>query len=275
MTIDSFLLLAPVLLLAIMALVRFIGCQLFLDFTPDQPASAPPAVTPMEITAVAFIGSAVACGTARVRATGTSFVNGARLQWNGVALPTQFVSTTELQADVTFNDMSITSADVVVVKPSGETSTAFHFVFTVTPGALRVALAQETGLPSGPEIGPVTTIKDLEFGSGQWVWWRDATDVFDLHFSSPGTVRTFSFRNGAAAILDSMTVRNFAASPNAMTVSDDAGQSVSLSLPALAEPIQSVVLTTAWKRCSTSITVRLQTASNEVGIVDISYRLPA
>ncbi|HEY1288505.1 MAG TPA: hypothetical protein VH934_01445 [Xanthobacteraceae bacterium] len=275
MTIDPFLWLTPVLLLAILGLMGFVGCQLFLVDNDPKPAASPKTAAPLQVSGAAFVGAATACSVARLRVTGANFPNGAQVQWSGAALPTQFVSATQLDASVTLSDTALTAADIVVVGPSGEKSPLFHFTFTVAPGAVRVALAQEAGQPSGPNIGPVTTVKDFDFGTGQWAWLRDTTDVFSLHFSSPGTTRTFAFRNGATGILESMTVRNFAGSANTMTVSDEVGQTASVNLPALVQPIQVLTLTTGWRRCSNSITVRLQTPSADAGIIEITYRLPA
>jgi len=62
---------------------------------------------------------------------GDSFVPGSKVSWNGVFLPTKFVSSHELTAQVPASDL--TSAGVVVVlvfNPAGSST----YVFGFTPG---------------------------------------------------------------------------------------------------------------------------------------------
>ena len=80
---------------------------------------------------------------------GTNFVSGAVVNWNGVAHPTTFVSSTQLQAAITAADVANPgTVNIVVVNPgtSGSTVPSIPFAFTVT----------QPPLPTTPTITSLT-----------------------------------------------------------------------------------------------------------------------
>jgi uncharacterized protein (TIGR03437 family) len=60
--------------------------------------------------------------------SGTGFLSGATVQWNGSALPTTFVSATQLTASVAASLIATAgNASVTVANPGGAASSAFSF----------------------------------------------------------------------------------------------------------------------------------------------------
>ena len=68
--------------------------------------------------------------------TGTNFVSGAKVRWNGADRATTFGSATQLQASITTADISMVgSVPVTVLNPDGELSNAMTFEVRVPPAA--------------------------------------------------------------------------------------------------------------------------------------------
>ena len=110
MMIDPFVLLTPVLLLAVIALVRFVGCELVfkLEFVGPKIDSIAP-------NTLAFCGS--------FTATGINFQSGSFVQWNlAPPLTTTFISATELRVDVNIGlgETLTGPAEVKVINPDQE-----------------------------------------------------------------------------------------------------------------------------------------------------------
>jgi hypothetical protein len=90
--------------------------------------------------------SSTAAGSAAftLTVTGTNFVNGSTVLWNGSARTTTFVSSTQLSAAITAADVSAAgSATVTVTNPSGG-GTSNALTFTISGGALQVFITQPT-----------------------------------------------------------------------------------------------------------------------------------
>src|SRR5712692_4728674 len=95
--IDPFVILAPVLLLAVVALVRFVGCATILDLQPITYASALRinSLEPDHATACSSNVTLTVNGTGFVK--GTDSVSGSVVHWNSSPLlNTQFISDTQL-----------------------------------------------------------------------------------------------------------------------------------------------------------------------------------
>ncbi len=72
--------------------------------------------------------------------TGTGFVNGASVRWNGSARPTTYISSTELRAQITAADVASTGLrPVTVVNPGLEAAPSNPAWFSVGPASLTVA----------------------------------------------------------------------------------------------------------------------------------------
>ena len=70
--------------------------------------------------------------TFTITATGTNFISGAAVNWNGAALTTTYVSATSLTASVPASDIASAGSASVTVTTSGGTSSAVSFVIKGT-----------------------------------------------------------------------------------------------------------------------------------------------
>jgi len=119
--------------------------------------------------------------------------------------------------------------------------------------------------PGGP--GPLNGVfAGINFGTGQWAWSGpynvDSTN--NVYFAdSTGTSRTFAF-SPAPRVLQSLRV--YATSAGTLTLSDDAGQTLSRNVTT--GSMQQV--TTGWTRPSTTVTVSF-TMGWSLGVDDIAY----
>ena len=92
-------------------------------------------LSPTSPRITALSPSSIAAGGAAFTLTvnGRNFVSGSTVQWNGAARTTSFVSTTQLAAVIQADDISTAgAAQVTVLNPGGETSSALTFTITAT-----------------------------------------------------------------------------------------------------------------------------------------------
>jgi len=119
--------------------------------------------------------------------------------------------------------------------------------------------------PGGP--GPLDGVfQGIDFGIGQWASTGpyDVDSTNNIYFAdSTGTSRTFAF-SPAPRVLQSLRV--YGTSAGTLTLSDDAGQTLS---PDVATGSMQLV-TTGWTRPSTTVTVGF-TAGWSLGVDDITY----
>jgi uncharacterized repeat protein (TIGR01451 family) len=102
--------------------------------------------------------------------SGTNFVSGAVVMWNGTALSTTFVSATEVIALVPASLIaSAGTASVTVVNPDGATSAAV--TFTINPAGLAISgLSPVSAVPGGAAF--TLTVNGTAFISGAVVDWN-------------------------------------------------------------------------------------------------------
>jgi 6-phosphogluconolactonase (cycloisomerase 2 family) len=99
------------------------------EFTIASPLqNPPPSLTQLSPVWVFSYGAGSPQVTLIV--TGTNFVNGAKVQWNGVDLPTTFVNSTKLKATVTSAKLALPNNAVITAEnptPGGGTSNTLSF----------------------------------------------------------------------------------------------------------------------------------------------------
>ncbi|HXP85310.1 MAG TPA: IPT/TIG domain-containing protein [Bryobacteraceae bacterium] len=102
---------------------------------------------------------------------GSGFVNGAVVQWNGVALSTGAVSGNQLSAFVPASLIaSPGSANVIVVNPSGASSNTLTFTITPAATVTLVSLSPSSTAAGGP--GFTLTVNGSGFMNGAVVQWN-------------------------------------------------------------------------------------------------------
>lgn len=125
-------------------------------------------------------GSALAGESAlTLTVTGSGFVAGSEVRWNGVARQTTFVSASTLEAAITAADLATAgSASVTVFSPTpgGGTSNAQTFTITANPGSNPAPIT--SGLnPSSRTVGAgafTLTVNGSSFATGAVVRWNGA-----------------------------------------------------------------------------------------------------
>lgn len=81
-------------------------------------------------------------GALTLTASGSNFISGAQVEWNGVALPTTYVSASQLTAQVpAANLASAGSAQVTVVNPAPVAGPSFGFTFSIAGSITNVYTA--------------------------------------------------------------------------------------------------------------------------------------
>jgi hypothetical protein len=145
---------------------------------------APPISNPTPTLASITPTSAVA-GSAdlMLSATGTGFVSGSAMAWNGVALTTSLVSSTQLQATVPASDLvSAGTAKITVMSPApgGGSSFAINFVVNAPPNPVPAISALSPTQASAGGPGFTLTVTGTGFISGSQILWNDRqrTTVF-------------------------------------------------------------------------------------------------
>ena len=103
-------------------------------------------------------------GAFTLTVTGSTFLPGASIRWNGAVRPTTFVSTTQLSAAIPASDLTSSgAASVTVVNPDGSAS-GVALTFTITPSPPRpTGLSPNVGSTGG---GTRVTISGSYFQTG-------------------------------------------------------------------------------------------------------------
>jgi hypothetical protein len=159
------------------------------DFNSDSVAVLLDQLNPAPTTTgLSTTSAAEGSGNLTLTVTGTNFISGSSVLWNGAAVPTTFVSATQLQATLPAADLSEEGTAAIAVfnpAPGGGTSNAQ--TFTITDAALTLTA---TGALSGNVGTPITgllasfTDADPQGAAGDYtavVNWGDGN-------SSPATV---------------------------------------------------------------------------------------
>jgi len=243
--IDPFVLLTPILLLGVLALLRFVGCDWVIglnEFTHDADVTS---ITPDTL---------VPCGTFTVH--GDGFVDGSTVTWNASpALTTTFISPNELQVhvDLALGDTLPSSVFVTVMSPSNGASEAFTYKPTVGNSPINVwPLLNQPGAPApGPLTGDVQGLTfDTEFSLEDFSPTGGDTDAV---FGPGGSSGVFSFTNGPR-LLQQIVVHNVSGANGTITLQDDRGQpTVTMTVPP--GQLMNVAVPTSWTMCSAHITV--------------------
>ncbi|HZT44291.1 MAG TPA: protease pro-enzyme activation domain-containing protein [Chthonomonadaceae bacterium] len=175
------------------------GANLLADLAGSSTSSAP------TITSISP-SSATAGGSAfTLTVNGTNYVSGATVNWNGSALSTTFVSSTQLTASVPSSDIATAGTASVTVTANGQTSNSV--TFTINSGTVQQLLGNpgfENGSSNPAPWHPTAgVIDDSGFEpphSGSWVAWLDGygtthTDTLYQDVTIPSTITkaTLSF----------------------------------------------------------------------------------
>ncbi|HEY7648934.1 MAG TPA: IPT/TIG domain-containing protein [Methylomirabilota bacterium] len=261
--IDPFVLLAPILLLLVVVLLQFVGCT----FSGSAGSGDP-------ILETLNPSSTFACFPGfQLTVTGLYFNSTAVVQWNGANLPTTWVSQTVLVTNITPSQLETAGPAFVTVlddpqDPGSQSINALLFI--INPGLPNPVTFHP--LPPGVDNNdPVNVFQNINFNG--WIWYQDAPTQTAIYFDAPtATARTFTFVNGPR-ILENMFVRHFdpAGAPITITLTNNKGESAP---PLTIQGGQFQNLETGWKKCAQTVTVTLNTPTDNMGIVRLTYLGP-
>ena len=128
-------------------------------------------ITSATLTSISPTSAPAGSATLQLTVNGTAFVNGSTVQWNGTALPTTFVSATQLSASVNSSLMqSVGSSFITVTNPGGSSTSGV--VFNVAgPTLTSISPTSATAGSSGLTI----TFTGTNFVSNSVATWNGAT----------------------------------------------------------------------------------------------------
>ena len=169
-----------IILLAVMALVGFVGCKAFTAADDTSGSASPPTITSVNPTTVTAGGPLF---TLIVK--GTGFVNDSIqsvVAWNGVEETTVFFSSSEVRAFIPAKDFANPGIANVTVNNKNTLDGTFRASSPATvtisspappPSLVTVTFGNDAlgGPPPGPPGSPLNGVyKNLDFGSGAWFW---------------------------------------------------------------------------------------------------------
>lgn len=143
--------------------------------------------------------------------TGTNFLSLSTIQWNGTQLPTEYVSSSELQAQVTASDVSTAgsaSVSVLTPNPGGGTSTTLPFTIVSSSNPVPVILALYPDYAVAGSSGFTMNVNGLVyFNSSSVVLWNGSPRTSTLY--GPGQLQVqISAADVATAGYAQVTVTN-------------------------------------------------------------------
>lgn len=148
------------------------GALAFTIAVPPNPVPILSSLTPNSANA----GSSAIALTVR----GSSFVNGAIVQWNGGSRPATFISATELRASIPASDLtSAGNSQVRVFNPSPGGGTSSALTFTISAPANPVpVLSFLTPNSAMAGSGAITlTVRGSSFANGAVIQWNGVSKV--------------------------------------------------------------------------------------------------
>lgn len=108
-----------------------------------------------------------------LKVTGTNFVNGAKVKWNGADRDTMFVGATELKATIPASDLTAAgTAQITVMNPlpGGRTTEAKTFTIVANPMPVLTSIAPNSAVAG--TAGVMLTVTGSNFVNGSIVRWN-------------------------------------------------------------------------------------------------------
>jgi photosystem II stability/assembly factor-like uncharacterized protein len=151
-----------------------------------------------EITALS--PSSVTAGASQftLTVTGSAFVSGAQVQWNGTGLTTTFVNSTSLTATVPAGDVANAGTATVTVLSGGVTSNPFTFTIN-NPVPTATSLSPSSATAGG--AGFTLTVNGTNFVSTSSVLWNGSSRTTSFVSSTQlnATINAADIANGGTA----------------------------------------------------------------------------
>jgi hypothetical protein len=192
--IDPFVLLTPILLFGVMALLRFVGCDLLFGL-PHVPTNVP------TTTGIFPASGTVGDPDFLLTVSGSNFVQGSsKVLWKGsdTTNPTTFVSTTELNVTITTAEVATEgTATVAVFTPGEDGGTSNPQYFTIATSV--TVTFNNPGMPDDPLMGTYDNKLDFNYAPPQEWHFKgsgNGTSIYVGPANMPNNATgTFTFHN--------------------------------------------------------------------------------
>lgn len=256
--IDPFVLLTPFLLLGVMALLRFVGCDILFGLT-HLSTNVP------KTTGIMPLSGALGGADFILTVNGSGFINESKVRWNNSERTTTFVSATELTAQITSGDLAPEgTAEVTVFTPGEDGGTSNPQYFTIV---VEVVVTFDN--PSPPGTGMDSPLDGvymdnisqgrIDFGMGKWFWKGSGVgnSIFLGPISSTNpTSGSFTFANappGGRVLVRLRVISDTLLSGNISLQDGVNPPTPPFPVPAGAAPM---FVPTGWQLASPTVTVR-------------------
>src|SRR6185436_17879068 len=155
-------------------------------------------------------------------ANGTGFVNGATVQWNGVARTTTFRRCPPLTSTIPASDIAVAgTSQVTVVNPGAAASNALTFTISPPAAATLTSLSPASAAVGGP--GFTLTVNGTGFVSGATVQWNGAARTTTFGSSTQLTAAIPASDIAVAGTSQVTVVNPGASASNALTFTTTSG----------------------------------------------------
>jgi hypothetical protein len=275
--IDPFVLLTPVLLYAVVSLLRFVGCAAILKLDDVQYAPANNPMPTIDVNGLQPKSKTVCEGPFTLEISGSGFVpNVTELFWDSQKRTVKVTSNTKLTVDIAAEDIEelapgqlARNVQVGVSNPTPGGGTAFA-TFTILPGVTKIVRLSSTA-KTGDPIGDVG---GLEFEQNQWVW-SDLGSTggdFDAVLAPGSRSGQFSFKDGKG-ILKEMEIHAVKADPQSqetITLTPDNKPAFQQTVSTSNIENKSILVALNQNQCAKTITVAFS-AADILRIHSITY----
>lgn len=193
-----------------------------------------------------------------ITVSGSGFASGAAVKWNGTALPTSFVSSTQLTAAVPASDVASTGVDHVTVTSGSSTSNSVNVTVVAGPAIASLSPASTTAGGSAFTL----TVQGTGFASGATVVWNTTSvtatyksstqltaSIPASYIANPGTVSVSVKSNGVSSNSVTFTINArpgtpsiTSLSPATITGGTGAGLGAVGSCPSNVEPVGTLTI---------------------------------
>lgn len=187
--------------------------------------------------------------------TGTGYVIGAAITWNGVALTTTLLSATQLRATIPARLLATAGSDTVTVQQGGATTGALTFAVTVPPTPTLTASSPAALLAGSGDT--ILTLTGTGFRAGSPVLWNGA--ALAVAYVSATQIKA----TVTAALLATVTTASLRVASQAYdAATNPAPISAALTVPVVAAPLLSAIAAAPVGAITATVTWTTDTASD-------------
>ncbi len=248
------------------------------DLESIVPANPVPAATSLSPSSATAGGAAFT-----LTVNGTNFVSGATIQWNGSALATSFVNSTQLTAAISASDVATAGTVSVTVanpSPGGATSGALTFTINAPPSIAigSVSVASLTLIQGGGSQSVTVSLTRTDYTDNITLAASTLPSGVTATYTQPGTGSSGSISlqaAGNAALVTGQTITITASGSGVSSVTSTFSLTVSPPASIVISSVSVASLTLIQGGSSQSVTVNLTRTDYTDNITLAASTLPS